>query len=83
MTGRFREERRRRTEHDMIADDCAEGFLTELEEVLWVMQEMQRADEHAFRHSVRKADHIEAFRRVLHRLHLVLTDWEDSALGNS
>lgn len=82
MTGRLREERRRRTEHDTLADDCAEGFLAELDEALWMREEVQRAAEHAFRHAARKADHIETFRRVLYRLHLVLTDWEESALGN-
>jgi hypothetical protein len=79
VVGRFIEEQQARTAHDTVADDCAEGFLGELEEVLWLLQEIQQAEENAFEHAVRKADHIEDLRRLLYRLHLVLTAWEEVA----
>ncbi|MCW2941407.1 MAG: hypothetical protein JWN00_4392 [Actinomycetia bacterium] len=75
----FIEERQVRTAHDTVADDCAEGFLGELDEALWLLDEIEEADENAFAHAARKADHVAEFRRVLYRLHLVLTDWEQSA----
>lgn len=73
------EERRARTLHDTVADDCAEGFLAELDKALWMLDEVHQAEELAFAHATRKADHIEDFRRILYRLHLVLADWEESA----
>jgi hypothetical protein len=79
--GRFFEERQARTAHDTVADDCAEGFLGELDEILWLLQEIQQAEENAFEHATRKADHIEDLRRLLYRLHVVLTAWEVAATG--
>jgi hypothetical protein len=65
--------------HDTIADDCAEGFLGELDEILWVLGDIQQATENQFQHATRKADHIQDLRRLLYRLHLVLTGWEEFA----
>jgi hypothetical protein len=71
--------REARTARDTLADDCADGFLGELDEMLWVLQDLQQAEENHFRHATRKADHIEDLRRLLYRLHTVLTGWEESA----
>ena len=68
-----------RTAHDTAADDCAEGFLGELDEILWVLQDLQRAEDHHFRQATRKTDHIVDLRRLLYRLHRVLTGWEEAA----
>lgn len=76
---RYTAEMRVRTLHDTVADDAAEGFLGELDEALWIFEEVQAAAENSFAHANRQADHIEAFRRLLYRLHLVLIDWEETA----
>jgi hypothetical protein len=68
-----------RVADDTVADDAAEAFLSELDEALWVLERVQRAEETAFEHAARKADHIEDFRRLLYRLHLVLSEWEGHA----
>jgi hypothetical protein len=68
-----------RTAHDTSADDCAEGFLGELDEVLWVLQDVGQAQENHFRQAARQTDHIQELRRLLYRLHLVLTGWEECA----
>ncbi|MGI8330575.1 hypothetical protein ACRYCC_11470 [Actinomadura scrupuli] len=68
-----------RTAHDTAADDCAEGFLGELDEILWVLQDIQRAEDNHFRQATRKTDHIVELRRLLYRLHRVLTGWEEAA----
>lgn len=65
-----------RTAADTSADDCAEGFLGELDEVLWLLRECERTDANTFRHAVRKSDHVTELRRLLHRLHTVLVCWE-------
>jgi hypothetical protein len=78
---RFTAEMTTRTLDDTVADDAAEGFLGELDEALWIFEEVQVAEENAFAHANRKADHIEDFRRLLYRLHLVLVDWEETAAG--
>lgn len=72
-------ERQTRTAKDTVADDCAEGFLADLDEALWMLDEVHKAEELAFVHATRKSDHIEDFRRILYRLHLVLADWEETA----
>lgn len=72
-------ERQARIADDTVADDCAEGFLAELDEALWMLDEVHQTEELAFIHATRKADHIEDFRRILYRLHLVLSDWEETA----
>jgi predicted Zn-dependent protease len=68
-----------RTARDTTADDCAEGFLGELDEILWVLQDVQQAADVHFRQASRKDDHIQELRRQLYRLHLVLTGWEECA----
>jgi hypothetical protein len=73
---RFLAEMRARTAADTVADDCAMGFLGELDEALWVLEEMYEAAENAFAQATRKTDHITDLRRVLYRLHVVLADWE-------
>lgn len=78
---RFTAEMMTRTLGDTVADDVAEGFLGELDEALWIFAEVQAAEENTFAHATRKADHIEGFRRLLYRLHLVLVDWEEEAAG--
>jgi hypothetical protein len=65
--------------HDTVADDAAEGFLSEVDEALWIFTEVQEAEENSFPHAARKADHIEDLRRLLYRLHLVLVEWEEAA----
>ena len=75
-SSRFLAEMRDRTADDTMADDCAMGFLGELDEALWILTETQEAGENAFAHATRKIDHIEEFRRILYRLHVVLADWE-------
>jgi hypothetical protein len=60
-----------------VADDCAMGFLSGLEELLWALEETQGASEIAFRHATGKAEHVREFRRILDRLHVVLVAWED------
>lgn len=74
---RFAAEMRARTLDDTMADDAAEGFLSELDEALWIFEEVQQAEENTFVHATRRAEHIEDFRRILYRLHLVLVDWEE------
>jgi hypothetical protein len=74
---RFTAEMAARELHDTVADDAAEGFLSELDEALWIFAQVQEAEEHSFSHAARKADHIEDLRRLLYRLHLVLADWEE------
>ena len=78
---RFTAEMASRALADTVADDAAEGFLSELDEALWIFEEVQAAEENCFVHATRKADHIEDFRRLLYRLHLVLVDWEEVAAG--
>jgi hypothetical protein len=78
---RFTAERQARALDDTVADDAVEGFLSELDEALWIFEEVQAAEEHTFVHATRKADHIEVFRRILYRLHMVLVDWEEVAAG--
>jgi hypothetical protein len=75
-SSRFLAEMRARMADDTVADDCAMGFLGELDEALWVLEEMHEAAENAFAHVARPADHIADLRRVLYRLHVVLADWE-------
>jgi hypothetical protein len=72
-------ERQARTARDTVADDCAEGFLAELEEALWLLEQNRQAEEFAFAHAMRKSDHVEDFRQILYRLHLILSDWEETA----
>jgi hypothetical protein len=71
--------RENRTARDTVADDCAEGFLSELDEILWVLQDITQAEQNQFRLATRKTDHIEDLRRLLYRLHRVLTGWEECA----
>jgi hypothetical protein len=78
---RFTAGMRARTLDDTVADDAAEGFLSELDEALWIFEEIQQAEENTFAHAARQAEHIEAFRRILYRLHLALVDWEEVAAG--
>lgn len=78
-SSRFLAEMRARTADDTVADDCAMGFLGELDEALWILAETREAGENAFAHATRKTDHIEEFRRVLYRLHVVLAEWEQEA----
>jgi hypothetical protein len=78
-SSRFISEMLALTADDTVADDCAMGFLGELTEALWILDEIQEADENAFRHATRKTDHIGEFRRVIYRLHEVLADWEQEA----
>jgi hypothetical protein len=78
---RFTAEMAARELHDTMADDAAEGFLSELDEALWIFMEVQEAEENSFPHAARKAHHIEGLRRLLYRLHLVLVDWEETAAG--
>jgi hypothetical protein len=67
---------RARTAGDTVADDCAMDVLGELDEVLWLAEEFTAGGENSFRHARRKAEHVREFRRVLHRLHMVLAAWE-------
>jgi hypothetical protein len=76
---RFTAEMGARELHDTVADDAAEGFLSEIDEALWIFTEVQEAEENSFPHAARKADHIEDLRRLLYRLHLVLVEWEEAA----
>lgn len=75
-SSRFLAEMRARTAADTVADDCATGFLGELDEALWLLEETHEGAENAFAHAARPADHIADLRRVLYRLHVVLADWE-------
>lgn len=65
---------------DTPADDCAMDLLGDLDESLWIYDDVRRADGHAFRHARRQDDHAEEMRRILYRLHRILVDWEAEAL---
>jgi hypothetical protein len=77
-TSRLLAERLEHTAHDTLADDCAESLLSALDEALWMAEEMYETEEHCFAHASRQAEHIEDFRRLLYRLHLILVDWEET-----
>ncbi|MBO2447013.1 hypothetical protein J4573_07925 [Actinomadura barringtoniae] len=65
---------------DTLADDCAMELLGDLDESLWIYDDVRRVDGHAFRHARRQDDHAEEMRRILYRLHRILVDWEAEAL---
>jgi hypothetical protein len=73
------EESRDRRAEDTVADDYAMTFLSELDEVLSIVEEIQGVRENAFGHAVRKDEHVRDFRRVLFRLHVLLATWEQEA----
>jgi hypothetical protein len=62
---------------DTPADAAAKGFLADLNEALWLLDEVQQAPKSTFEYATRKADHIKEFQRVLYRLHVVLAGWEE------
>ena len=74
---RWPAERREHTAQDTMADDCAEAFLGDLDETLWLVEEMYEVEEQAFAYATRQAEHIEDLRRLLYRLHLILVEWEE------
>jgi hypothetical protein len=76
---RFRADPHAGTADDTVADDCAVGFLDELDETLWLLGEVPVAAASSFAHAARKADHIEEFRRLIYRLHVLLACWEQEA----
>jgi len=55
-------------------------LLGDLDESLWIYDDVRRNDGHAFRHARRQDDHAEEMRRILYRLHRILVDWEAEAL---
>ncbi|GAA2081238.1 hypothetical protein [Actinomadura alba] len=68
---------RARAGDDTVADDCAMDFLSELDDVLWILEDTtSRVPEVAFRHAADKAGHVRELRRLLHRAHVVLVAWE-------
>jgi len=72
-------ERLEHTARDTLADESAEDFLDALDQALWLLEQSQdQTAAHSFTHAARPTEHIEDLRRLLYRLHLVLTSWEST-----
>lgn len=65
-------------DRETVADDCVVAFLSSLEESLWILADAQRAPANAFGNAARGHDHVRDLRRMLHRLHKLLSQWEDA-----
>ncbi|ACY96579.1 MULTISPECIES: hypothetical protein [Thermomonospora] len=77
-SGGFRAAARRspHDERDTPADDCATAFLSAVDEALWVLLDAQRAPACAFAGAARRHEHIRQLRRLLDRLHELLSQWQ-------
>ncbi|MFI6518317.1 hypothetical protein ACIBF1_22365 [Spirillospora sp. NPDC050679] len=61
---------------DTTADDCAADFLMDVEESLDLLADACRAPANAFANAARPQHHVTELRRLLHRLHALLIEWE-------